>query len=76
LLHESGHALGLAADSLPDGSEHPNRQPDSGPHCLALNNGCVMYRDSSPSTVFCEDCADSIRGRNLSSLPVTHDAGY
>lgn len=76
MLHEPGHAMGLAPATLPDGSANANQYPFQGSHCHALSNGCVMFDTNSPSTNFCPDCSDGLRGRNLTSLPVSGTAGY
>ncbi len=76
MLHEPGHAMGLAPKTHPDGTSNPNQYNKGGSHCSALSNGCVMYEANSPSTDFCTDCNDGLRGRNLASLPIDGNAGY
>jgi hypothetical protein len=70
MLHEPGHAMGLAPSTLPDGKANANHYLKAGSHCKALNNGCVMYEANSTSVTFCPDCTDGLRGRNLKKLPV------
>ena len=76
MLHEPGHAMGLAPATLPDGKANGNQYPKAGSHCKALSNGCIMYDTNSTSIVFCPDCTDGLRGRNLKALPVAGTAPY
>jgi len=70
MLHEPGHAMGLAPSTLPDGKANSNQYSKQGSHCKALSNGCIMYEANSTSITFCPDCTDGLRGRNLKALPV------
>ena len=76
MLHEPGHAMGLAPATLPDGTANANQYNKAGSHCSALSNHCIMYEANSGAVDFCPDCADGLRGRNLQSLPISGNAGY
>ena len=76
MLHEPGHAMGLAPKTLPDGANNANQYSKNGSHCKALANRCVMYEANSDSVDFCPDCTDGLRGRNLKALPIAGDANY
>lgn len=76
MMHEPGHAMGLAPKTLPDGTANGDHYDKAGCHCKALSNGCVMYEANSIHVSFCPHCSDGLRGRNLSSLPVSGDASY
>jgi hypothetical protein len=77
MMHEPAHAMGLASQKLPTGTNNPTYYMiPGGPHCNALSNGCLMYEANSTSTALCPNCTDSIRGRNLSSLPVYGTSPY
>ncbi len=76
MMHEPGHAMGLAPKTLPDGTANADHYDKNGCHCHALSNKCVMYEANSVNVGFCDHCSDGLRGRNLSSLPVSGDASY
>ncbi len=77
MMHEPAHAMGLASEKLPPGTNNPTYYMiPGGPHCNALSNGCLMYEANSTSITLCPNCIDSIRGRNLSSLPVDGTSAY
>jgi len=77
MIHEPGHAMGLASQNLPDGQANTDHYVSTGgPHCHALSNGCVMYEANSSSVRLCDHCVDCVRGRNLSSLPIGATASY
>jgi len=77
MMHEPAHAMGLASKLLPTGASNPTYYMiPGGPHCNNLSNGCLMYEANSTSITLCPNCVDSIRGRNLSSLPVYGTSGY
>ena len=76
MMHEPGHAMGLAPKKLPDGTANADHYDKDGCHCHALSNKCVMYEANSINVTFCPHCSDGLRGRNLSSLPVSGDSGY
>ncbi|MBX3365674.1 MAG: hypothetical protein KF866_13035, partial [Phycisphaeraceae bacterium] len=75
-IHEPGHSMGQASRTRPDGSNNPNYYVNGGGHCNNLSNGCVMYHSNSPNTAFCPICSDSLKARDLSSLPVSGTAAY
>jgi LysM repeat protein len=78
MTHEPGHAMGLAATTLPDGSACGTTYHKNGHHCNNNSNTCVMYESNTRSrrTVPCNNCADALRGRDLSALPVEGDDSY
>jgi hypothetical protein len=76
MLHEPGHAMGLAPATLPDGTANANQYNKAGSHCHALSNKCVMYEANSGAVEFCPDCADGLKGRNLKALPIGGSAAY
>jgi hypothetical protein len=77
MMHEPAHAMGLASQKLPTGANNPTYYMiPGGPHCNALSNRCLMYEANSTSITLCPNCVDSIRGRNLSSLPVYGTSPY
>lgn len=77
MVHEPGHALGLAAQKLPTGENNANYYVSpGGPHCNALANQCIMYAVNTPSLTLCSNCTDCTKGRNLASLPIGATAGY
>jgi hypothetical protein len=77
MVHEPGHAFGLAAQTLPTGANNPNYYVSTGgPHCNALANDCIMFEANSPSLTLCDNCTDSVKGRNLAALPIAATAGY
>lgn len=71
MVHESGHALGLASTTLPDGNALATTYVKNGHHCHEKANKCVMWEANLPDTEFCDSCSDALKGRNLSSLPVS-----
>ncbi|MFQ5462503.1 MAG: carboxypeptidase regulatory-like domain-containing protein [Phycisphaerae bacterium] len=75
MMHEPGHALGLAATTYPTGGDIGTTYFSNGHHC---NNTprCLMYHENSGATAFCPNCKDACRGRNLESLPQSGSAGY
>ncbi|HUU84313.1 MAG TPA: hypothetical protein VM243_12490, partial [Phycisphaerae bacterium] len=76
MVHETGHALGLAATKLPDGTVLGTTYFKNGHHCKVGTNTCVMWETNSQKTAFCGKCNDACRGRNLASLPITGSASY
>ena len=76
MMHEPGHAMGLAPKKLPDGTANADHYDKAGCHCHALSDKCVMYEANSVNVAFCPHCSDGLRGRNLSSLPVSGDSSY
>jgi hypothetical protein len=76
MMHEPGHAMGLAPSNLPDGTANADHYDQAGCHCHALANGCVMYEANSTSVTFCDHCSDGLKARNLSSLPLSGDGAY
>jgi hypothetical protein len=76
MMHEPGHAMGLAPQALPDGTANGDHYDQAGCHCHALANGCVMFEANSTSVTFCDHCADGLKARDLSSLPRSGDAAY
>jgi len=76
MMHEPGHAMGLAPKTLPDGTANADQYDKAGSHCHALSDKCVMYEANSTNVSFCPHCADGLRGRNLSTLPVGGHASY
>lgn len=77
MMHEPAHSMGLAVPTLPDGNNNPNYYLiPGGPHCNALSNRCMMYEANTGSTTFCPHCIDSIRGRNLDSMPINETNPY
>lgn len=76
MLHEPAHAMGMAAVKAPDGATNPDTYYKAGHHCHNLGDTCIMYGVNSPTTVFCPVCADALRGRKLTALPMAGDAAY
>jgi hypothetical protein len=86
MIHEPCHAMGLASDTLPDGTNILKSAANptgttyhkAGGHCNSTVNGkvngCVMYEANSTSTSLCRPCRDALRGRNLASLPISGSA--
>lgn len=76
MVHEVGHAMGLAATKLPDGTALATTYYKNGHHCKVGTNTCVMWETNSQKTAYCGKCNDACRGRNLASLPITGSASY
>jgi len=77
MVHEPGHALGLASQNLPIGTANPNYYVSpGGPHCNALANQCIMFAVNSPSLTLCTNCTACAKGRSLSSLPIGATHAY
>jgi len=70
LLHEAGHAMGLAAERRPHGRRCRTTEFTNGYHC---KNNCIMYRISSPDPhpAFCKRCDDALKGRDLRQIPLS-----
>ena len=75
-LHEAVHAFGLAASTKPDGTANGRYYFSNGGHCNFNTNDCIMYHANTTKTDFCDFCQDCLRGRNLSSLPLSGTAAY
>lgn len=76
MFHEPGHAMGLAATTLPDGAAVATTYERNGHHCNWNTNQCAMFESNTGATAFCPSCNDACRGRNLASLPQSGDAAY
>lgn len=79
MIHEPGHSMGLAATTLPDGSNcGTTYDSGSGHHCNNNSDTCVMYEANQRGrkASFCDNCNDALRGRDLSALPVEADESY
>ena len=76
MVHEVGHAVGLAAKTLPDGTALATTYYKNGHHCKVGTNTCVMWETNSQKTAFCAKCKDAGRGRDLKSLPISGSAAY
>lgn len=76
MVHEPGHAMGLAATTLPDGSPCGTTYVKNGHHCNNNSNKCVMYEANSKHTDLCNNCTDALRGRDLSALPISGNKSY
>lgn len=76
IVHEPGHATGLAATTQPDGSACSSTYLQNGYHCNHNSNRCVMYHENSTHTNLCSRCGVALRGRDLSRLPVRGNASF
>jgi hypothetical protein len=76
MMHEPGHAMGLAPRTLPDDTANADHYDKNGCHCHALSNKCIMYESNNTNVAFCPHCSDGLRGRRLSALPISGDSGY
>lgn len=76
MMHEPGHAMGLASTTLPDGTACATTYFKAGHHCNNHSNTCIMYEANSLHTDPCEKCADALRGRKLTSLPISGNAAF
>lgn len=76
MMHEPGHAMGLAATTLPDGTAVATTYYKNGHHCSFNTNQCIMFESNTGATAFHPGCADACRGRDLSKLPQTGSDGY
>jgi type VI secretion system secreted protein VgrG len=77
--HEPGHAMGMLATKLPDGTNHPNLDTahTAGTHCTFNTDQCCMFwTASNVVTFFCRNCSDALRGRKLESIPLDGADGY
>lgn len=70
MIHEAGHAMGLASTTQIDGSLTPTYYKKGGHHCENNENTCVMHGESSANTEMCDNCFDPLKGRDLSKLPI------
>ena len=75
MMHEPGHAMGLAATTYPAGGNIGTTYYRHGHHCNYTPR-CLMYQSNSGATAFCPNCEDACRGRNLERLPQSGSAGY
>ena len=73
VLHEIGHALGLASTHHPDNSRiaRPSETyRQNGLHCHVDSDGCIMYHANREGNLdFCDNCKEALRGRNITRLP-------
>jgi len=77
MVHEPGHAIGLASQNLPTGAANTNYYVSTGgPHCNALANQCIMWETNTTSLTLCTNCTDCAKGRNLSNLPIGATDAY
>ncbi len=77
MVHEPGHAFGLASQNLPTGTATATYYVSpGGPHCNALANQCIMFAVNSPSLTLCDNCTDCAKARDLSSLPIGATDAY
>lgn len=80
MMHEIGHALGLAAKLLPDGDKCKKTvvSINNEHHCERGGDSCIMYYASTspPNLSYCKDCGDSVRGREFSVFPIKAGDGY
>lgn len=75
MMHEPGHAFGMAATTYPSGGNISTTYFKNGHHC-SYTPRCLMYESNSGAIDFCPNCRDACRGRNLASLPQSGSAGY
>src|SRR5262249_43863528 len=54
MIHEPGHAMGLASTTFPDGSACATTYFKAGHHCNNISNQCVMYEANSTSITLCD----------------------
>jgi hypothetical protein len=75
--HEPGHAMGMVATTMPDGTAHPTVITTQGTHCTFNTDQCCMFRAATNFvTTFCPNCHDALRGRKLESIPLQGNAPY
>lgn len=80
IIHEMGHAFGLAATRHPDNSNIPMPAETyslHGLHCHENTDGCNMYGTVRLSnTAYCDNCTQAVRGRMLTGLPREGDEAF
>ena len=73
VLHETGHAFGLAATRHPDNAAIPmptETYRRFGLHCHINGDTCIMFqRIELPNTQFCDNCRQALLAREFTRLP-------
>lgn len=70
MIHETGHAMGMASKYASDGTEPATYYESYGSHCNNDSNGCVMYGFAHLKPAYCDVCSDALRARKLDTLPI------